>query len=300
MAFDGFITRSIISELKNLIINAKVNKVWQPNKSEIILGLYNNGNNYSLLLSANPENCRINLTNYSKPNPQNALNFCMLLRKYLIGAKIINISNMDLERTVEIKFETYNEMNDLVIRKLYLQIMSRQSNIILTNHNNIIIDCIKHSDSYLPAHEFEFTPILKSSFFKINNFENFLEILNSNEASSLIHKLPSLFIGFSCPTVQKALEKLNIDDTEYNVHDLEKIYNYFKNLIKNIDSKLFSNYSINNFNKDYTIFLETSDNNNTKINSFIDEFYYNKEELSTFTNYRNNLLKIILNNLKKL
>ncbi|MBP3596095.1 MAG: NFACT family protein [Clostridia bacterium] len=300
MAFDGFITRTIISELKNIIINAKINKVWQPNKTEIILGLYNNGKNYSLLLSSNPENCRINLTNYSKSNPQNAYNFCMLLRKYLVGAKIINISNMDLERTVEIKVEAYNEMNDLVIRKLYLQIMSRQSNIILTNHNNIIIDCIKHSDSTLPAHEFEFTPILKTSFLNITDFKNFIKILEQNNDSSIISKLTNTFIGFSVPCVTKALESLKIDQYNYTHQDLEKIYNYFKNLINNINSCNSTNYSINIFNKDYTIFLEDSNKDDIKVNSFIDNYYFNKEEISTFTNYRNNLLKIILNNLKKL
>ena len=87
MAFDGFITKSIISELNQVIIGAKVNKVFEPTKNDIILGLYNNGTNYSLSISSNPDFCRICLTTYSKPNPQNAYNFCMLLRKYLVGGK---------------------------------------------------------------------------------------------------------------------------------------------------------------------------------------------------------------------
>ncbi len=300
MAFDGFVTKSIISELKNLVINAKVNKVWQPNKNEIILSLYNNGSNYLLLLSSNPENCRINLTVHQKPNPQNALNFCMLLRKYLIGAKIIDISNMDLERTVQIKFECYNEMNDLVIRKLYLQIMSRQSNIVLTNHNDIIIDSIKHFDSFLPAHNFKFTPILKTSFINISNFSNFLEIFYSDENNSIISKFPSLFIGFSAPIVSKAIELLNIDNYNYNENDLEKLYNYFKKLINSIISNNSSEFSIDKYNKDYTIFSQKDNIDGKKINTFIDEYYYKKEEESNFTNYRNNLLKLILANLKKL
>lgn len=167
MAFDGFITKSIITELKNNIIGAKVNKVFEPTKNEIILGLYNNGINYALNLCANPEFCRICLTTHSKPNPQNAYNYCMLLRKYLIGGKIVNISNYDLERTIEIQFECYNDLNDLVKRKLFVEIMSRQSNIILTNENNIIIDTLKHFDNnvreLLPAHEYTFTPINKIS-----------------------------------------------------------------------------------------------------------------------------------------
>ena len=302
MAFDGFITKSIITELKNLVINAKVNKIWQPNKNDIILSLYNSGINSSLLLSANPDNCRICLTQYQRPNPQNALNFCMLLRKYLTGAKIIDISNMDLERTVQIKFECYNEMNDLVVRKLYLEIMSRQSNIVLTNQNDVIIDSIKHFDNSLPAHIFSFAPIIKTSFLKINNFTEFLEIYNKETdiPNSLISKFTSLFIGFSAPTVSKALEILNIDNYEYSNSDLEKIFIYFKNLLNSIEENNSTKYNIENFDKDYTIFYLDSENNKTKINNFIDTFYYEKEELSTFTNYRNNLLKVILSNLKKL
>ena len=80
MAFDGLITKAIITELNQKIIGAKVNKITEPNKNEIILNLYNEGANYSLNISTNPEFCRLCLTSYSKPNPQNAYNFCMLLR----------------------------------------------------------------------------------------------------------------------------------------------------------------------------------------------------------------------------
>lgn len=188
MAFDGFITKSVISELEPSLIGAKVNKVFEPTKNEIILGLYNNGLNYALELCANPEFCRICLTTHSKPNPQNAYNFCMLLRKYLTGGKIISISNYDLERTIEIKFEVYNELNDLVTRKLFIEIMSRQSNIILTNEKNIIIDTLKHFDNkareLLPAHEYTFTPTTKISFINIKSFEEFEKILYSSEKNN--------------------------------------------------------------------------------------------------------------------
>ena len=79
MAFDGFITKSVITELQKTIIGAKVNKVYEPTKNDVVLSLYNNGNNYLLELCADPELCRICLTSHTKPNPQNAYNFCMLL-----------------------------------------------------------------------------------------------------------------------------------------------------------------------------------------------------------------------------
>ena len=218
MAFDGFITKSVVTELKNCIIGAKVNKVFEPTKNEIILSLYNNGKNYLLNLCANPEFCRICLTNHTKTNPQNAYNYCMLLRKYLIGGKILNISNYDLERTVEIQFECYNDLNDLVIRKLFIEIMSRQSNIILTNQNNIIIDTLKHFDNnvreLLPAHEYTFTPINKTSFINLGNFDNFLSIIKNSSETSLSKILMNSFIGFSKPFIKETLKILKISENE--------------------------------------------------------------------------------------
>ena len=178
MAFDGITTKAIIYELYPLLVGGKVNKVFQPTKNEVILSIYHK-KNYLLLLCANPDNCRIHLTNHPKPNPQNAPNFCMLLRKYLIGAKIMDISTYDLERTVQIKFECYNELNDLVIRKLFIPIMNRQSNLILTNEKNTIIDALKHVSNTLPAHPFEFVKIAKNSFFELKNVNEFAHFLPS-------------------------------------------------------------------------------------------------------------------------
>lgn len=310
MAFDGFITKAIVSELKNTIIGSKVNKVYEPTKNEVILSLYNCGNNYNLDLCANPESCRICLTSYSRPNPQNAYNFCMLLRKYLIGGKIVSISSYDLERTVEIQFECYNELNDLVIRKLFIEIMSRQSNIILTNENNIIIDTLKHFDNnvreLLPAHEYVFTPINKISFLQLNNFDDFYVLLKNSEENSLIKFFINKFIGFSKPLIKETLKLLNIKDNEYTTEDLVNLYEYLNFIISNLGtSKL---YCRKISEKDFTLFYDnrTQNTNNelshssiTHINFFVDDFYYQKEQSTLFTNSRNGLLKVVSDSLKK-
>ena len=118
MAFDGIVTKSIVTELNQQIVGGKINKVFEPNKNEIILGIYNKGKNYALNCSISVDNYRINLTTKSKPNPLNAPNFCMLLRKHLIGGKIKNITMRGLERIVILELECYNELNDLIIKKL--------------------------------------------------------------------------------------------------------------------------------------------------------------------------------------
>ncbi len=306
MAFDGFITKSIIAELNKTILGAKVNKVYEPNKNEVVLSLYNQGKNYNLNLCANPELCRICLTNYSKPNPQNAYNFCMLLRKYLIGGKITKISNYDLERTIEICFECYNELNDLVIRKLFIEIMSRQSNIILTNEKNMIIDTLKHFDNtreLLPAHEYTFAPITKVSFLELSSFDNFISILNEyGSVVSLSKFFIDTFIGFSKPFIKESLKILKISDTEFTENDLERLFDYLRSIVNNFGTTNIYCKKISN--KDYTLCFgeipesEVQDEI-THINSFVDDFYYIKEQDSIFDSSRTNLLKIVSASLKK-
>lgn len=289
MAFDGITTKAVITELQQLLIGGKINKIFNPTKNEIILSIYNK-ENYILLLSANPDYCRIHLTTHTKPNPQNAPNFCMLLRKYLIGAKIIDISTYDLERTVQIKFESYNELNDLVVRKLFIQIMSRQSNIILTNENNVIIDSLKHFENYLPAHPFEFVKIAKKSFLELQNQEDFINLINHE---NLIKVLPNTFIGFSKHFIKTTLDTLNIDNEKYSNFDLIKLYEYIKSIVSNLGTK---EITIKEYDSDYSIILEKSTNT---INYSLDEFYYNKEQKSAFISSRNNLLRIVLRKFKK-
>ena len=112
MAFDGIVTKAITTEITPLC-GARIDKVFEPNKNEIILGLYLNGCNYALNICIEAQNCRLNLTTHSKPNPQVAPNFCMLLRKNLIGLKLKNIITFDLERLIILEFEGFDELDDI-------------------------------------------------------------------------------------------------------------------------------------------------------------------------------------------
>ena len=301
MAFDGIVTKSVVTELNKVLKGAKVNKVLQPNKNEIVLDLYSkDGGKYNLLISVLPEGCRLHLTTHLKSNPSNPFNFCMLLRKYLVGSKILEVSNYDLERTIEIKFEARNELNDLVKRRLYVEIMNRQSNIVLTNENNVIIDCLKHFEDdkrpRLPASPFIFTPILKSSFIELETLDDFVELVSENSEENLSEKLPDIFIGFSKNFVLKTLEILKISNNEFNIDGLENLYNYLKKIISNFE---INHVKANEIGKDYTLINSDVSQENLAINNFLDEFYFEKEQKNLFNSSKNNLLKIISSILKK-
>ncbi len=299
MAFDGIVTKKIVYELNNNLKNGKINKIYEPSKNEIILGIYNNGKNYALTLNIST-NYRIHLTTNSKPNPIHAPNFCMLLRKHLIGFKISNITLKGLERIVYLDLEGYNELNDFTKKKLVVELMGKHSNIILLNDKEIIIDSLRHlditSNSYrdiLPAHFYSLPTSEKYNFLETSS-QDFLNIINQRNNSTLSNIIPDLFIGISRAFILNRLESLNISDTEYSTSDILVLYSSIKNIIENINQS-----SCITTNNDFVISdLPTSDLLQT--NFFIDDFYFNKESHDLLINYRNSLLKLMLVNLKKI
>ena len=110
MPFDGIVTSSIVHELNHLLSGGKIDKIHQPDKNTILLGIYSNSIHYALNICIDAHNCRINLTTNSKENPLVAPNFCMLLRKRLIGGKISTIEMYGLERLVKINIESGNSI----------------------------------------------------------------------------------------------------------------------------------------------------------------------------------------------
>ena len=144
MAFDIIITNKIVEELQN-IIGYKVDKISQPNKSTIIFGLYKASTNLALLSCISSNNYRVHLTTRQYQNPEVAPNFCMLLRKYLIGFRICKIYTHDVERIIFVDFENSDNPDKVIYRKLIIELMGKHSNIILTNENDIIIDSLRHT-----------------------------------------------------------------------------------------------------------------------------------------------------------
>ena len=90
MAFDGIVTIAIASELQQLQ-GARIDKIFQPNKNNVIIGMYLNGTNYALNISTDSQNYRVNLTTHAKPNPKVAPNFCMVLRKHILSLRVKNV-----------------------------------------------------------------------------------------------------------------------------------------------------------------------------------------------------------------
>ena len=299
MAFDGIVLKSVISELNTCLINGKINKVYMPNSNEILLGIYSGGKNYCLLCNISSNNYRMHLTTTSKPNPLNAPNFCMLLRKHLVGFRIVNISTLNLERIVTIELEGYNELNDKLRKKLVIELMGKHSNIILLNESNKIIDSIRHLDissgslrDILPAREY----ILPNNDTKLDFYnaskEDFINIINDDITKSITNN----YIGFSNSFVSSILENLNISNDDFSKNDIFTLYDTIRTILLNIET---NNVKLINYNtNDYVI--TSSNTEPLQVNFFLDDFYSQKEEKDSINTYRNNLLKLVLTALKKI
>lgn len=133
------------------MLGTRVDRVFQPNRDELILAFRGFSAAYKLLISARANSARVNLTTIPVENPQQPPMLCMLLRKKLQGAKLLEIMQPDLERALMLKFDSVNELGDHVELTLAVEIMGRYSNIILVDENGKIIDALKRVDAEMSS-----------------------------------------------------------------------------------------------------------------------------------------------------
>lgn len=306
MAFDGIVTQAITHELKNDLIGGKIDKIHQPDKNTILLGIYSNSIHYALNICIDAHNCRINLTTNSKENPLVAPNFCMLLRKHLIGGKISTIEMYGLERLVKINIETINEFNEIEIKSLIIELMGKHSNIILINDKNIIIDSLRHifaTDTIyrdiLPSRTYSLPTSEKSDYTKISDIYSIFQD-NLNLSVEEFSKLfVNTFNGFSLSFVKSAIEKCNI--TTINKENLLELQKYINNILTFPNNLYFTEVYKNNKLYDFTLSLGNDITvEKFYLNKFIDNFYFSRETEETFNNCKNNALKLVTDSQKKL
>lgn len=309
MAYDGLVNYSIVNEIKNKFINGKVDKIFEPNYEEILLGIYSNGIKYAINFNINSHYYRANITTNLKPNPNKAPTFCMTLRKYLLGTHITNIYTNNLERIIFMEFEGYNKSNDFSAKKIVIELMGKHSNIILLNNDDIIIDAFKHfsinsgaTRNIFSGEKYKLPKSDKLDFAEIKDADEFYLVLKNNskrlESSSLQKIISNTFTGISKNSIIAFETWLNLSDT-LSKESSNIIFAYIKKILSHTE-----NVICEEFGNDYSLkLLEqefSSKENSLQINFFIDDYYIKKETESTFINYRNNLLKFILNKLKKL
>ena len=145
MSFDGVFTHLMVQELQNQLTSGRVNKIHQPYENEVVFVIRSQGKNHKLLLSAHPTYARVQCTTIAYSNPETPPNFLMMLRKYLEGAILESIEQIDNDRVIHFHFTRRDELGDLQALVLIVELMGRHSTILLMNKTSgKIVDTIKH------------------------------------------------------------------------------------------------------------------------------------------------------------
>lgn len=217
MSFDGFFLHHMVEELRRELVNGRIQKINQPFEQELVLQIRSNRQSHRLLLSAHPVFGRIQLTQTTFENPAQPSTFIMVLRKYLQGALIESIEQVENDRIVEMIVSNKNEIGDHIQATLIIEIMGKHSNILLVDKSSHkILEVIKHvgfsQNSYrtlLPGSTYIAPPSTESlNPFTIKD-EKLFEILQTQELTA--KNLQSLFQGLGRDTANE-LERILVSE----------------------------------------------------------------------------------------
>lgn len=295
MTFDGLFTHAMIHELNQTLQNGRVTKISQPYPNEVILTIRANRTNYPVLLSANPRYARFQITQIPYTNPAVPTNFTMMLRKYLEGAKLLKIKQLDNDRVVYFEFLTRNELGDKLPLLLSTEIMGRYSNVILINQStNKIIDTIKHVGmdqnryrTLLPGATYRQPPTQN----KENPFEQ-----DSNTFEELIQKYPNREV--LADNLLKQYQGISRDNAlalADKLHSSNNFVQAFNDFLAMTEDPI-PTMNGNNF----SIFADNpNDKKFTTLSEMLDIFYHTKANRDRVQQQGGQLLHVIRKNLQR-
>ena len=330
MALDGITIAALTSELNSALSDGRLLKIAQPENDELQITIKKVKEQHKLLISAGASLPLMYITEGSKTSPLTAPNFCMVLRKHLTNAKILEISQPGLERIINIKLEHYNEMGDLCHKFLVVELMGKHSNIIFTDVKTAdetssespieipgkIIDSIKHisanissvrevlpgRDYFIPAAADKLNPLDVSKAL-------FIETIHS-KPMALSKSLYSSFTGISPVVSEEICYRCGIDsDMPANVlsdNDLSRLYITFTNIMNIVRDKSFTPVIIcqNDTPKEFnsfplTIYGDLEAKPYVSISSLLESYYSKKSRITRIRQKSVDLRKIITTALEK-
>ena len=315
MALDGITLSMLKNEISEKLIGARVDKIHQPSKEELVIALRWNGGNGKLLISASASGPRIHFTESSVDNPKNPPMFCMLMRKHLSGAKLVEIEQFGLERMLHISFSTYNEFGDPVIIKLAVEIMGRHSNIMLIGPDGRIIDAIKRVTAdmssvrqVMPGMTYVFPPAQnKLNTLDIDCMELASRLKNGRDIP-LSKALMENLDGVS-PIVCREISEIVTGGFDTKAHDLtnddfEKLASCLEKISESIKNGNANPYMVieeNGHPLDFTFIKVSQYGDATEVRKFgsfsemLDKFYSERSGADRMKQRSNDLFKFVTN-----
>lgn len=303
MPFDGIVTKAITEELQDQLIYGRINRIYQPTETELLITIRNNRKNYSLLLSIHPSYTRLHLTDETFVNPKQPLRFCMHMRKYLNRGMIESIKQYEMERVVSFKIRTRDEIGDTGYYYLVMEIMGRHSNILLLDrHQEKIIDCIKHVPPFqnryrtiLPGHDYKQPPPQNKMNPITITKEQFLKRIDFNEGK-IDHQIVKTVDGFSPFIAREIVSRAQLGSPRRYWEEFLKIRTQIKNkqykpIIYTNEREDFHVIPLHNYSGEQEKF--------TSVNNMIDHFYTGKAERDRVNQQSRDLRRFITNELDK-
>ena len=143
MAFDAALMAAVLEEIRQRTAEARVDKIHQPSRDTVIFQLKCRDGREKLLFALNPTAPRLHLTTANPENPAEPPMFCMLLRKHLLGARLLRVEQIPMERWAAFTFDCIDEMGDHVEKTLVAELMGRTCNLYLLSPEGRILDCLR-------------------------------------------------------------------------------------------------------------------------------------------------------------
>ena len=322
MAYDGVTLYHLIEEFKPLLIGGRIRKIYQPELDEIRL-LVNHGNQkHHLLLSANTGNPRAYLTEKMKENPSAPPSFCMVLRKYILNGTIVAITQHETDRVMELSISSKNDFNETVVRKLLVEIMGRNSNIILVDESMKILDSMKKVGStssryrqILPGRDYVYPPENNRHGFPVIDEKHFYELLTNHRNLSVEKFFIQAFLGIS-PNIAKEIAFRSGVDPHSNGSDLTKkqtqfLYAGFAQVVNEIEQQavpviLYLGRKMVDFSTVDLHYLRADHRSETypSISKMLEAYYFKRDKALRFKTRAANLSQqldlLVKKNIKKL
>jgi predicted ribosome quality control (RQC) complex YloA/Tae2 family protein len=316
MALDGLVLANVVKELKEKLLDGRISKISQPEKDELMLTIKNNRENYKLYLSANASLPLIYLTEESKQNPMTAPGFCMLLRKHLNSARILDIIQPGLERIIQIKIEHLNELGDLCVKYLILEVMGKHSNIIFCDESFRIVDSIKHIShmvssirEVLPGRDYKM-PLSQDKANPMDiDFEAFKTHVLAKPAP-ISKAVYTGLTGFSPLMANELCQRASLDP-ELSANTLSEMIglHLFKNFERLREDLLSGNFAPNIIYKNgdpvefscfrLSIYNDLTISEDPSISTVLENFYAAKNNLSRIRQKSVDLRKIVSNAIER-
>ena len=301
MPLDALCLTAVAAEIRAAVQGGKIDKIYQPTRDEVVLYIRGPAGNVRLLLSANPGHPRAHLTERNRENPEQPPMFCMLLRKHLQGARILELNQPPLERILDFNLETLDELGDRVERRLVLEAMGRSANLLLLDGEGRIVDCTRRVDGDLAKGQRQLLPGLfyrqPPTVDKLNPFTlepEELRLVLANPLGKAWDKLLlDSFTGLS-PLVARELAFRAGDDSEKLAAELEK-------LGKSVEENHFTPYLLVREGKpvDFTFLPvlqygpETESIHRESFSALLDDFFSDRESAERVRQRGQDLVKSV-------